>query len=47
MKNKPITKLVYDTPTAECVLVQMEQCIASPKNTIPDMGGNGVYDEDF
>lgn len=45
--NKPTTKLVYDTPTAECVRIQMEQCIASPTNTIPDMENNPVFDEDF
>ena len=46
--NKPTTKLVYDTPTAECVYIQMEQCITtSPGSTLGDMGGNPIYNEDF
>ena len=39
-------KQTYLTPETESIMIQMEQCIASP-TTIPDMGGNGVYDEDF
>ena len=43
--NNPTTKLVYDTPTAECVRIQMEQCIASPNGGLTDMPGNDLIDE--
>ena len=43
--NNLTTKLVYDTPTAECVRIQMEQCIASPNGGLTDMGENPLLDE--
>jgi hypothetical protein len=40
-------KMSYVQPQTETVKIQMEQCIASPQNSLTDMGGNSIYDESF
>ena len=45
--NKPNDKQTYSSPQTETVTIQMEQCIASPKNKLKEMIGNDIYDEDF
>jgi len=40
-------KMSYVQPQTETIMVQMEHCIASPQNSLSDMGGNSIYDESF
>ena len=43
-----MTKSNYESPAAEAIALVVESCIASSvSDTLQDMQGNSIYDEEF